>query len=289
MVRAVVRPGKTNTILGEKQMPYLKKVSRVLPGLICLILDDSISMAELLLGTSDSKYQWVARLFGILLKEMLVRSTELKGDTVVVKPRYHVIVIIYGSQPTLWGDGLMDIERAVKLYTDSGNSLGLGGNLSGTNAQAAFAVARDQLRAATADQRFRDAFPALLYHLTDGESQTDATALAQEIMGLSTTDGNLLVANAFIGTRTSLNYSGPEDFTGYVDPSEAGPSADNLRLFAMSSPVPAAIHQNLVGDGIFPKLREGARLFFDIRTKEMLKHAIQVVGSLGSRAGREER
>ena len=45
---------------------------------------------------------------------------------------------------------------------------------------------------------------------------------------------------------------------------------------------------NLIDDGVFPQLRAGARLFFDVRTKEMLKHVIQVVGSLGSRAARQE-
>jgi hypothetical protein len=53
--------------------------------------------------------------------------------------------------------------------------------------------------------------------------------------------------------------------------------------------MPEAIHQNLVSDGIFPALRQNARLFFDVRTKEMLKHVIQVVGSIGSRADRTER
>jgi len=45
----------------------------------------------------------------------------------------------------------------------------------------------------------------------------------------------------------------------------------------------------LLNDGIFPQLREGARLFFDVKTKEMLKHVIQVVGSIGSRSNRIER
>jgi hypothetical protein len=50
--------------------------------------------------------------------------------------------------------------------------------------------------------------------------------------------------------------------------------------------MPDTIHQNLVADGIFPKLRSGSRLFFDVRTKEMLKNVLQVVGSIGSRAAK---
>jgi hypothetical protein len=51
----------------------------------------------------------------------------------------------------------------------------------------------------------------------------------------------------------------------------------------MSSVVPETIRQNLISDGIFPALRQDARLFFDVRTKEMLKHVLQVVSSGGSR------
>jgi len=71
-----------------------------------------------------------------------------------------------------------------------------------------------------------------------------------------------------------------------VDAGEAGPDRDNLRLFEMSSVVPDCIRQNLIQDNVFPKLRAGARLFFDVRCKKMLKHVLQVVGSLGSRADR---
>ena len=101
--------------------------------------------------------------------------------------------------------------------------------------------------------------------------------------------GHVLVVNSFIGTQTSLAYKDPEDFTGYLTEGEAGPDEDNVRMFRMSSEVPQCVQRNLVDDGIFPEMREGCRLFFDVRTKEMLKHVIQVVGSLGSRADRESR
>ena len=55
----------------------------------------------------------------------------------------------------------------------------------------------------------------------------------------------------------------------------------------MSSEAPESIRQNLIEDGVFPNLRQGSRLFFDVRTREMLKHVIQVVGSIGSRADRQ--
>ena len=268
---------------------YEKKISRANPGLIAFCLDDSGSMQDNLPGTTDPKFRWVARYLAIILMELLARSTEVKADSVVIKPRYYVHVLLYGSKPKLWGNETMDIEAAVERYTNQGKSLGLGGKLSGTDAATAFQEEYRYLQQAVIDPRFQGSFPSMLFHLTDGMSGTDASPIAKQIKQLSTQDGHVLIVNAFIGTQTSLKYSGPGDFPGYLSPKEAGPSTDNLRLFDMSSEVPACIHENLVEDGIFPSLRPGARLFFDVRTKEMLKHVIQVVGSLGSRADRQAR
>lgn len=267
-------------------MAYEQKISRQRPGLIVLVIDDSGSMSDTLPGTTDAKFQWTERYIGIIFKELLARSTEVKADGVVVKPRYYVLVVFYGSTPQLWAGGEMDIEAAVEQFTKSGNSLGLGGNQGGTDAAAALQVAHDYLKTAVTTPRFRDSFPPMVFHLTDGMSQTDAQPIASQIKQLATSDGNALVVNAFIGTHTSLAYQAPDDFPGYVSAAEAGPDSDNVRLFNMSSEAPESIQQNLIADGVFPKLRTGVRLFFDVRTREMLKNVIQVVGSIGSRTAR---
>jgi hypothetical protein len=279
-------PGVANLLPKESAMSYLLKASRALPVLIILLLDDSASMGDALPGTSDAKYLWVERYVGIILKELLSRSTEVQGQTVKVKPRYFVGVIHYGGRPRVWEGGIMDIQTAVEKYTNAGNSLGLGGKLGGTDAKAASEAALDMVRQAIAEERFKNSFPPMVFHLTDGESQSDPSTAADQIKQLATADGNALMVNAYIGTQTSLAYTDPKDFPGYLDVAEAGPSQDNVTLFNMSSLIPDCIHQNLVNDGIFPQLRAGTRLFFDVRTKEMLKHVIQVVGSLGSRAAR---
>lgn len=51
----------------------------------------------------------------------------------------------------------------------------------------------------------------------------------------------------------------------------------------MSSVIPDTMRENLAYDSIFPSVRENIRLFFDVRTNEMLKHVIRVVGYGGSR------
>ena len=267
-------------------MAYEQKISQARPGLIGLVLDDSLSMADNMPGTTDPKFKWVERYCGIIFDELLSRSSEVRGDNVVVKPRYYLHVVKYGSSTQLWGDSEMDIKTAVEKFSDSGHSFGLGGHLSGTDAERALQEVYDYLKKTLAGDRFKDSFPPMFFHITDGESQTDATNFAEQIKNLSTNDGSVLMVNAYIGTQTSLSYKGPEDFPGYIDVSEAGPSEDNVKLFNMSNTAPKCIEANLKADNIFPNLRSGSRLFFDVRTKEMLKHVIQVIGSMGSRMAR---
>ncbi|MHA2068709.1 MAG: hypothetical protein ACXABY_30465, partial [Candidatus Thorarchaeota archaeon] len=233
-------------------MPYEQLVSRARPALILMLVDDSLSMQEHLPGTSTPKYEYVERYDGILLEDLLGRSTEGNGR---VKPRYYIHVIKYGGKVEIWGDPGMDIEAAIRKFTGEGNSLGLGGNLGGTDAKGAFQEAYAFLQQALSTERFLDSFPPIVLHLTDGESQTDATAESEKVKQLSTSDGNVLVVNAYIGTQTNLSYQGPEDFPGYLDVSEAGSSHYNVRLFEMSSVAPETIETNLKADDIFPQFR----------------------------------
>lgn len=268
-------------------MPYEKKIQRAEPGLIVLVLDDSGSMGLNLPGTNDKKYQWVERYTQHIMRELLNRSTEADGDDIVVKPRYYMQTIIYGTVPSLWQPQIVDIEQAVSTFTANGNGFGVSGSQGSTDSDAALRMAYDVLSGALATERFSRSFPPMVFHLTDGESDTDATATAERIKQLRTSDGNVLLVNAFIGTQTSLAYTDPSDFPGYVDVAEVGASAYNQRLFQASSKTPDVLVQNLRDDGVFPKIRSGAHLFFDVRTREMLRNVIQSVGSL-SKGGKTQ-
>ncbi len=264
-------------------MSYEKAISRSCPGLILLVLDDSGSMGDKLPGTSDQKYRWVEIDVGHILELLLSRSTDMSGSKVVVKPRYYLGVLVYGSRVSTWGEGIMDIQTTLNLYAQASQSFGLGGKAGGTDAKGAMEKTLECLQQALSSGRYDESFPPMVFHLTDGLSHNDPTPVADQIRQLSTNDGNVLIVNAYIGTQTALSYTGPEDFPGYVDVAEVGPSKDNIRLFNMSSQIPQAIEDNLKADGIFPAIRSGSRLFFDVRTKQMLQHVIQVVSSLGSR------
>ena len=263
-------------------MPYQKLVQRAQPALIQMILDDSASMKTEMPGTNKTRFELVEKHAGVLLTELIARSTHFEASGPVVRPRYFLDVIKYGSRVEHWSTSELDIDAASKQFDAEKGSFGLGGKLEGTDAAKAFHSGYDRLQVMLNNPRYKDSFPPLVFHLTDGESHTDASELARKMAALSTTDGNVLIVNAFIGTETDLTYTGPHDFPGYVTEAEVGANADNLRLFRMSSVMPETIRENLINDGIFPQLRTGARLFFDVRTQLMLKNVIAVVGSVGS-------
>ncbi len=284
---------------------YQKKVQRAEPGLIVLILDDSGSMQDNLGATSDPKFLWVERYTGQILRELLARSTEIRGDAAIVKPRYYLHVIKYGTKPELWSGAVtgqtvrfdqvtdneeLDIEQVIRRYAEGDgtrpNTFGLGGHLGRTDTRAAFQLAHDLVSTAITRDRFKRSFPPIIFHLTDGVAHSDARPVAEKIKQLATDDGNVLLVNAYIGVATDLPYRTPDDFPGYVSVNEAGPDVHSKVLFDMSSVAPETIRHNLVEDGIFSRLRQGSRLYFDVRTKEMLKHVIQTVGSQGSRGYR---
>jgi hypothetical protein len=105
-------------------MSYEQKVSRSTPGLIVAVIDDSGSEADPLPGTNDAKYKWVEYDFKAILHELLQRSTETKNGAPIIKPRYYLSIIEYGSSPQFWGDPVMDIETAVRKFTDNSDSMG---------------------------------------------------------------------------------------------------------------------------------------------------------------------
>ena len=219
-------------------MPYDRKVERAHPTLIQMILDDSGSMKTPMPGpSSKTRYEWVETYAATILTELLARSTELMASGTIVRPRYFLDVIKYGTHPEPWSSEELDIGAATKQF-DSQKGYGLKAKLEGTDAAQAFRIAYDRLQVMINKPLYSDSFPPMVFHLTDGESQTDALPLAQKMAALSTSDGNVLVVNAYIGTQTNLSYNGSDDFTGYLTEAEVGPNEDNLRLFRMSSVMP---------------------------------------------------
>ena len=263
---------------------YRKTVSRREPLLIVMILDDSSSMSGSLPGSNKPKYEWVEAYAGVIFKELLARSVLTVGDTFEIRSRYFIYVIPYGSHPIVWPSGAseeLSVEKLILAYANAGNKLGLSGSLAAADTLAAFTQAHDFLKHALTKEVYRNSFPPMVFHLTDGESATNAAQVASQIQALSTDDGNVLVVNAFMGAQTNLAYSDASDFPGYKTEDEAGPGLYSKALFNMSSVAPDRIYMNLVESRIFPDFRQGSRLYFDLRTQDMLKNVLPVVGALG--------
>ena len=257
--------------------PYRMKASRAHPALIIIIIDysrASLSLTE----TSDSLGEWMERYITIILKELLARSTEVLGESHRVVKRYYLNVIKYGGSLEAWNGEELDIEEAVNRFADAKGSFGFHGRFGGTGAMAAFQTTFLLLQNALNKERFKNSFPPIVFHMTTSGSTAAEESMAQQIKSLSSSNGNVLIVNSCIGTSTALNYNGPDDFPGYLIEQEIGSNPDNLRLFRMSSIIPHSIRQDLIDDSIFPAIRKNARLFFDVRTREMLKHIIPVVG-----------
>jgi len=273
---------------------YQRKVEEARPALITLLLDDSGSMQDPMPGDAENvaKHQWVERYLRVIMRELLARCSVDKGDDrLVSKARYHIDIITYGNQATPWHSEPLDVPSMVANLTKRNpdffrkNGGLLGGREGGTDTKAAFRLAFERIEATLQTSVFNESFPPMLFHLTDGASNTDAEPIADSIRHLETLDGATLIVNAFIGTSTSLVYSGPTDFPGYLSTTDVGDNEDNLRLYRMSSVLPPSLEDNL-SEGIFPAIRPRSRLFFDVRTTDMFTKVMQVVGSGGSRSRR---
>ena len=160
---------------------YQMKVSKKNPGLIAANLDNSGSTVDSFPGTTDAIYVWIIRFMAIILMELLARCTTVQGGQAVIKPRYYTSFVIYGSKPDFWGDGIQDIEMTVVRYNESSKSFGLNAGSGGTDTEAAFEKTYALLKEAITEERFKDSFPPMVFHLTDGESATDASAAAEKI------------------------------------------------------------------------------------------------------------
>jgi len=265
---------------------YAKRVCAIFRALIYLIIDCSDSMDEMIEGGQDSRATYIERYLILLVQDLLKRSSTLDGKNLKVKDLYYIRLLKYGSNLEPWQDELLPIGEFAERYVQAGSTFGIEANLGGTDPEAAFAFAEQELQQLIHLENHRHSYPPLLMHLTDALAHTDSEHLAERIKQLTTTDGNTLVSNVWIGAGSAMSYQGPEDFPGYLTEDEVGPDEDLRRLFRMSSVIPDTMYENLRSDGIFPHLRQGCRLFFDVRSKSTLRHIIQSVSSIGSRSDR---
>jgi len=146
----------------------------------------------------------------------------------------------------------------------------------GTNTAAAFLEAEKLLQQ---ELQYMQGHPApLICHMTDGEYQgDDPTPIAQRLMGMSTSDGNVLVENIFISDKILTAPIGEaEKWPGLVN--EADLANQYARtLLHISSPIPESYRGEMVEFGY--QLQPRAPMLFPGQSKELIRMAFTMSGA----------
>jgi hypothetical protein len=242
---------------------YSAEISRVNPGCILFLLDQSASMKEFFQGDpSVAKKDKAADVINQLLMALVVRCTQNIGEG----PRHYFDVGVIGYGPGnrasfCFGGGL-DRRRLVSIPELAANQLklqlrarkipdGQGGLVetqirfpiwfeakaeNGTPMSHAFQLATNEL--STWTSMHMDSYPPIVINITDGEPNSDPAPDARALMRLGTKDGKVLIYNVHLSKLPNT----PIEFPG----SPAG-LADNYakRLFEISSELPLKIRQEL--------------------------------------------
>jgi hypothetical protein len=236
-------------------MPYSAEISRLNPGCFLILIDQSGSMADAQASSGVQKAQGASDALNRLLADLVIRCTKQEG----VRDYFDVGVIGYGQdvQPALAGalagrdlvpiseiaDLPSRVEERVRRESD-----GAGGLVDvptrlpvwlepvangGTPMCEALNMARSALNGWIGAHQ--TCFPPIVINMTDGEA-TDGDPLspAQELMGLKTDDGQLLLFNCHISSHKAQPVLYPDSESGLVD--------DYAKLlFRMSSTLPERI------------------------------------------------
>jgi hypothetical protein len=245
-------------------MAYEVMATQRTPALIIYLLDVSGSMAQPLDGAA--KIAHVNKAFERVLIRMVRRST--RGE--LVSPRYRLAMIAYSTTTV---DLLPGIETIDKIAKRGRPELAASNY---TDTAAAFALARDILKAELPGLAGHPA--PMVCHMTDGEfTGADPEPIAQEIMQMSTSDGNVLVENIFIGPNlTKQPIADARRWPGVMSPGELD-DANVAKLYNMSSPLPQSYSQAIREDGY--GLQAGAKMLFPAASQELIELAFAMSGA----------
>ncbi|MEM3486403.1 MAG: hypothetical protein QXI12_12375 [Candidatus Methanomethyliaceae archaeon] len=257
-------------------MPYQAEISRANPSCFLFLIDQSGSMSDLWGGSEggESKADGLAVIINRLLQNLVIKCAKSEG----VRDYYHVGVIGYGMSVgpafsgALAGRKLIPIseianspariEERTKKVSD-----GAGGLVDqtikfpvwfdpvasgGTPMCAALNLAKEIVQDWIAEHP--SCFPPIVINITDGEA-TDGNPIgpANEIRGLTTSDGNVLLFNIHL---SSIRVT-PIEFPSNEEPL---PDAFARLLFNMSSVLPPHLQNAAKQDG-YDKITEASRGF----------------------------
>jgi hypothetical protein len=254
-------------------MPYTAEISRSNPTCFIFLLDQSGSMSEGFGEGGIRKADFVADVVNRTLHDLVIRCTRMEE----IRSYYHISIIGYGASVgpafsgSLSGRSHVPVGEVADLPARLENRTkkvpdGAGGLVEqqvrfpvwmdptsngGTPMCDAFGQVRSLLEQWLPEHR--NSFPPTVLHLTDGESTDgDPSAVAQQIMSMSTSDGPVLLFNCHVSSRHTVKIEYPGDESKLPD--------DFAKtLFKISSPLPEAFRQAASSMGL--STAEGARGF----------------------------
>ena len=257
-------------------MVYTAEINRSNPGCFLFLIDQSSSMADVYGGGlgNRQKAEEVANSVNRLLLNLIIKCTR----SGVVMDYFEIGIIGYGEQigsifsGNLSGRSLVPISEIASnpfRYKKTGKEE-KDSNISqiveienkmpewivpvangGTPMRGAFEYANPIL--ADWVRRHPKSFPPIIINITDGESTDgEPTVSAQELMNLSTQDGNTLIFNWHISSQDDATILFPNN-------DEWLPNEFASMLFKMSSVLPKTFYKEIQADGF--QAEEQARGF----------------------------
>jgi hypothetical protein len=256
-------------------MPYSAEVSRANPSCFLFLIDQSGSMQDPIGGgeSTRKKADAVADAINKLLQNLVIKCAKSEG----VRDYYHTGVIGYGDQvgPAFSGQlagremvaiseiaamparleerskktddgagGLVEQKIKFPIWFDSVAN-------NGTPMCKAFALAKKVI--AKWLSQYPDCFPPIVINVTDGESTDgDPANAARELTEMASTDGNVLLFNLHLSSRSNSPLEYPNSESGLPDEYALG-------LFRISSALPDYMRGIAVQEG--KSVSEGARGF----------------------------
>jgi hypothetical protein len=255
-------------------MPYTAEISRANPSCFLFLIDQSGSMADPFGDSGRSKADEVATAINRLLQTLVLRCAKSAG----VRDYYHVGVIGYGSSRIapalagpLFGRSLVPVsdlanhplrvEQRTRQVPDGAGGLVAqpvkfpvwfepvadGSTPMCETLDLARVVLRDFLGL------YPRCYPPVAINITDGEATDgDPEPAAARLRDLASTDGNALLFNAHLSSRTER----PVEFP---DLEADLPDEFARLLFRLSSPLPPPLRDTARREGF--RVSEGTRGF----------------------------
>ena len=244
-------------------MAYSAEISRSNPSAFVFLIDQSKSMEDPFGGGQGKrKADGVSDAINRLLQNLVIKCAKGEG----INDYYVIGVIGYGAKVVPAFGGALAGKFLVPISEVANNPArveertkkvddGAGGLIdqtikfpvwlepvmdNGTPMAEAFKTAHQLLQTWIANHP--DSYPPIVINITDGEYNTDPTAEAQALTGLSTSDGNTLLFNCHISGHTSAQIVFPNSDAGL-------PDEWARKLFALSSLLPQSMSDSAIGEG----------------------------------------